>query len=1325
MPPEPQGKPELRATRRAMERRGVVITEDLDTHFKQARLSQEQQRLSQSMEGLIGGSTGMVRRAGANFPGHFTPTSKYGGTVRRAQAGAGIDRVFDVPYNPFRNRVAVETPKNDKERRARYRYYAQYDPYVGAAIDLHSDFPLSDFELTHEDDHLQNEFNDMSEDMNLFEFHSDLAHEYWMVGEAFPFGFFDDPADPCEWTKFILLNPDLVKIIHHDMMQGKHADETFLQLDSVVSNIVQRGPFDPETKNAFHRLPEDIIQYARQGRPMPLSPIQISHFRRKGSNTFGARGESMMSRVLHILSYRDKLRDAQYCYPPGIEVMTDRGFVPIEEICLKDKVATYDQDTEGISFEHPKECLQFDYDGDMYSFKNRKIDVTCTANHRCLVTYMSNHTGAGQVRHTKVVQAKDVKDYHSFITNGRWTGWAEAPETVELGGKDVPIEVFLEFAGYYVSEGSVPKMVAAGGSSRGYLVDIAQTPGTASREVIESCLRKLPFNFRFYDYSTGMVVNDKALRASVSKMFGVGSHKKKVVRWIKNLAPKYQEIFLRAACLGDGTERPTLGGTMRMRYPTISKQLADDIQEMAWKCGYNPTMGGFKNDSGTYCHTVYWSMDKTKGRMCRIDDKRNRERRGYGNINTKHYKGKVYCLSVPNYFFVIRNNGRISIQGNTIADRHVCYDKETECLTKDGWKQYFDLTFDDEIGTVNKDTGALEWQKPEGFYINRYKGDMIHFGGTEKDKKIDVMVTPDHRMLVQRYKYLGSAGYKPHLKRSLGRYGYDGTWEVMKSQDVPAKAKFRACVDSFAGEACNEIIKVGDNEFHIDDYLRMMGWYLTEGSWWQYSQNYFEVSVSQAVGSEYTPECDVFFERIGFRSSTNNQNMRIYVRAGSEFAIHFNSYFGNRCWNKKIPTWVKNLPREKLKILVDTMAKGDANIATSSKWKDKTYDRKYIQYFTTSQQLADDVQEIAFKLGYAPTLKPRMTKTSTRQGYTVQWSESGDSGKFPYVSHTKAKVSQRVPYDDTIWCVMVPNTFFITRRNGKIAVQGNTPKEFYFIGSDQEPADQQEIEAFADLIANSWLDPNLAIVWHHSVKVQWLGAEGRILPLRHEITQIDEELMAALMLNKTFLSGIGPTYANASVALDVLISRYIQFRQRIERWQRDSVWAPLCRIHGIYKPTDAELKHRIRVKGATKKPWVPDVAWSKYELRDNYQKVALYERLVTSGLLPTDYLYHSLNLNPTQIRNKLKAERKRMMDEGPPAMMPGPGGRPVPGLPGAPPLGGGAPAGAPGRAPRPEEMAIPGVGPVRLPETPPNVEIPRGPRQTPPESARPVGLPTG
>ncbi|HID60590.1 MAG TPA: ribonucleoside triphosphate reductase, partial [Hadesarchaea archaeon] len=73
-----------------------------------------------------------------------------------------------------------------------------------------------------------------------------------------------------------------------------------------------------------------------------------------------------------------------------------------------------------------------------------------------------------------------------------------------------------------------------------------------------------------------------------------------------------------------------------------------------------------------------------------------------------------------------------------------CYDEKTEVLTRDGWKWFKNVKPSDEIATLNIETRELEYQKPIGIYKFRYNGKMVHF----KNRNIDLLVTPDHRMLV-------------------------------------------------------------------------------------------------------------------------------------------------------------------------------------------------------------------------------------------------------------------------------------------------------------------------------------------------------------------------------------------------------------------------------------------------------------------------------------------------------------------------------------------------------------------------------------------------
>jgi hypothetical protein len=142
------------------------------------------------------------------------------------------------------------------------------------------------------------------------------------------------------------------------------------------------------------------------------------------------------------------------------------------------------------------------------------------------------------------------------------------------------------------------------------------------------------------------------------------------------------------------------------------------------------------------------------------------------------------------------------------------------------------------------------------------------------------------------------------------------------------------------------------------------------------------------------------------------------------------------------------------------------------------------------------------------------------------------------------------------------------------------------------------------------------------------------------------------------------------------------------------VYAPLCRIHNIYKPTAAEVEHRIRIKKKAAQPWLPEVRWSKANLRDDQMKISLYERLSDKNLIPKGELLRLVNLKPEEMQKKMKKEQ----EEGYGAAA-------------------GLPAGLPGGGPPPMFPALPSGVPAAAPE--------EGAGMMPPESARPSGLPGG
>jgi hypothetical protein len=88
-------------------------------------------------------------------------------------------------------------------------------------------------------------------------------------------------------------------------------------------------------------------------------------------------------------------------------------------------------------------------------------------------------------------------------------------------------------------------------------------------------------------------------------------------------------------------------------------------------------------------------------------------------------------------------------------------------------------------------------------------------------------------------------------------------------------------------------------------------------------------------------------------------------------------------------------------------------------------------YYSCSNQLADDVNELAFLAGL------ESSKWGPYEGGMYQVHINASADKFrKLIRHQNIKIDS--VYEERIVCFTVPNEILITRRNGNIAVQGNT-----------------------------------------------------------------------------------------------------------------------------------------------------------------------------------------------------------------------------------------------------------------------------------------------
>src|SRR5262249_13579337 len=132
------------------------------------------------------------------------------------------------------------------------------------------------------------------------------------------------------------------------------------------------------------------------------------------------------------------------------------------------------------------------------------------------------------------------------------------------------------------------------------------------------------------------------------------SHEKYIPMGIKELDGRYLRILLKALLDGDGNSQ----SKNSWRYTTVSRRLADDVQEIAIKCGMAASV--VLDNSGFY--RVY--MGTTRTAQCNLSENQSKWR---------DYQGMVYCVEVPNSVVLVRQNGHAYFSGNSkgAADQYV------------------------------------------------------------------------------------------------------------------------------------------------------------------------------------------------------------------------------------------------------------------------------------------------------------------------------------------------------------------------------------------------------------------------------------------------------------------------------------------------------------------------------------------------------------------------------------------------------------------------------------------------------------------------------
>ena len=365
----------------------------------------------------------------------------------------------------------------------------------------------------------------------------------------------------------------------------------------------------------------------------------------------------------------------------------------------------------------------------------------------------------------------------------------------------------------------------------------------------------------------------------------------------------------------------------------------------------------------------------------------------------------------------------------------LCFDKETEIFTRQGWKMISEVTMQDELLSMDIKTRKSLFVKPEAIIKKFHKGKMYKIFS----KKVDLVITPDHRLFTyhcaEKTKKLNYKSIDTILKNLKG----NSVFMLPVSFDWQGEnKKYHTIVPISKKTVQDKEIKVP-----MDLWVKFLGWYIAEGSIYKIGNEHrITISQSKEANPVKYEEIKSILLLMPYNFVEMKDGFRVYNKS-LYFDLLNTCYLdgscdvcaSNHCSHiKKVPDEIKQLSSDLIKSFLEDYRKGDGN-------KGKAHG--FVTFYTSSKHLADDIQELIFKIGGVGTIRTR-GKTGQIGGTSKRGKQiinRCDSYRVSFCEHDAAVMRSNVTeidYDDFVYDVTVnPYHSIFVRRNKKAVWSGN------------------------------------------------------------------------------------------------------------------------------------------------------------------------------------------------------------------------------------------------------------------------------------------------
>lgn len=242
---------------------------------------------------------------------------KYAKAMQKKASSLSYDAAYEMARTPLNYQDPLWDAQqiffdsyNLEEANRRYRHWYKTHPIFGSCIDIHSTFPISDFELQAEDEEIKEYYNFLSRDRyNLLSMSEYNLRDKTLLGESFFIGNWDQ--ENLEWKEWVQYPPEFIEITN---IPGTSERVFTIKPDPEIQRIrKERSEASSILEEILKNNNNKYYKAALDQENYNIAENRLIHISNK-MDGYSKRGTPLARRAVADLLYESQIRTLQHTF---------------------------------------------------------------------------------------------------------------------------------------------------------------------------------------------------------------------------------------------------------------------------------------------------------------------------------------------------------------------------------------------------------------------------------------------------------------------------------------------------------------------------------------------------------------------------------------------------------------------------------------------------------------------------------------------------------------------------------------------------------------------------------------------------------------------------------------------------------------------------------------------------------------------------------------------------------------------------------------------------------------------------------------------------